>query len=424
MRSDNKMGEDLKAVAEDVMQLGARCVQAGRAWLNERRNEMTDRNEEYRSDNNNNRGGFQSRQGAGQPRPQASRGRQQGYQQPGYQQGAYQQPQGSSGYQPSGQQYGQQYNQQGWQQSRAQYQPQYQQGSQAHTGRYSAEEYASQDYGRAQAWGQDGMEREYGQSFEQGLGQTSMGQGPYEREDYGYGARAQSGWQQQRGSQSQQYGMPRQDSYQPHQSSGRGAYAQQGYSGYQSRGTGEGYGSSSGYGSPDQDRYGSHNYSGESFISPADTQQVHSGRGRQSYARPDYGSGYGTAGYGMGYSGVGPRNYTRSDERITEDLCERLTHDHDIDASDIEVKVANGTATLEGTVSQRWMKHRAEDLADNCSGVRSVDNRLRVETRSQSESSSSHAGGSSREGSSTRASGGSQTGSPTTPTSGSTGTAH
>ncbi|WP_052101245.1 BON domain-containing protein [Novilysobacter arseniciresistens] len=413
MRSDNKMGEDLKAVAEDVMQLGARCVQAGRAWLNERRNEMTDRNDDYRPENNSNRSSYQSRPGAPQPRAQGSRGRQQ----QGYQQG-YQQPQGSyqqGGYQPGA-------YQQGWQQGRSQYQPHYQQqGSQAQAGRYGSQEYASQDYGRAQAWGQEGMEREYGQSFEQGLGQTSLGQGPYERDDFGYGARAQSGWQQSRGSQSQQYGMPRQDSHQEYQGSSRGAYAQQGYSGYQSRGPGEGYGSSSGYGNPDQDRYGSHNYSGESFISPADTQQVHSGRGRQSYARPDYGSGYGTAGYGMGYSGVGPRNYTRSDERITEDLCERLTHDHDIDASDIEVKVANGTATLEGTVSQRWMKHRAEDLADNCSGVRSVDNRIRVQSQSET---SGYASASRESGSSARASGGSQTGSPTTPTSGSTGTAH
>lgn len=382
---------------------------------------MTDRNDEYRSDINDNRSSYQSRQGAGQARAQGPRGQQGGYrqaqgsyQQGGQQQSGYQQPQG---YQPGGQQ--------SWQQGRAQYQPQYQQGSHAQAGRHSsAEEYASQDYGRAQAWGQEGMEREYGQSFEQGLGQTSMGQGPYGREESGYGPRAQSsGWQQSRGgSQSPQYGMPRQDRHQGESGGGRGAYAQQGYSGYQFRQQGEGYGSSSGYGNPDQDRYGSQSYGGESFISPADTQQVHSGHGRQSYARPDYGSNYGSAGAGMGYGGVGPRNYTRSDERITEDLCERLTRDHDIDASDIEVKVASGTATLEGTVSQRWMKHRAEDLADNCSGVRSVDNRIRVQS-SQSEGSGSSAS-QEKGGSSTRASGGSQTGSPTTPTSGSAGTAH
>src|SRR5690606_15411737 len=286
------------------------------------------------------------------------------------------------------------------------------QGSQ----QYGADDYASQDYGRAQAWGQGGMEREYGQSFEQGLGETSLGQGPYDREAGGYGARAQSDWQ--RGSQ-YQYGSPRQDAQQGRQQQyqgNRGAYAQQGYSSYQNRQQGEGYGTSSGYGNPDQYRYGSQGYSGESFVSPGDTQQSHAGMGRQSYSRSEFGGST----YGGGYGGVGPRNYTRSDERITEDLCERLTRDHDVDASGIEVKVANGTATLEGTVSQRWMKHRAEDLADSCSGVRNVENRLKVRSASEGMQSS----GTSQESGAHRASCGSQTGSPTTPTSGSTGTAH
>jgi hypothetical protein len=75
---------------------------------------------------------------------------------------------------------------------------------------------------------------------------------------------------------------------------------------------------------------------------------------------------------------LGPKNYTRSDERIREDLNERLTDAHDIDASGISVEVNNGVATLTGTVDQRWMKHRAEDLAESCSGVRDVNNQLRV----------------------------------------------
>lgn len=217
MRSNNDVGSDLKAVAQDVLQMGARCVQAGRAWLTDRRNEMTDRNDEYRPGN-----------------PSTSTTR------------------------PA-----------------------------------------------AHAQGRD-------------------------HDDW---------------------------------SSARGQQGSREYSGYTGRQAGEGYGRSSGYGNPEHDRYGGDSgYRGTPFVSPADTQQSHSGLGRQSY------------------SGVGPKNYTRSDERITEDLCERLTQDHDIDASELEVKITSGMATLEGTVPQRWMKHRAEDLADDCAGVRNVENRIKVQS--------------------------------------------
>lgn len=79
-----------------------------------------------------------------------------------------------------------------------------------------------------------------------------------------------------------------------------------------------------------------------------------------------------------GFRGHGPKGYRRSDARITEELCERLTDDDDIDASAISVEISDGVATLTGTVPDRRMKHRAEDLAESCSGVSDVDNRLRV----------------------------------------------
>jgi hypothetical protein len=81
---------------------------------------------------------------------------------------------------------------------------------------------------------------------------------------------------------------------------------------------------------------------------------------------------------GRDYRGVGPRNYTRSDERIREDLNERLTEAYDLDAAGITVEVSEGVATLGGSVPQRWMKHRAEDLVDACIGVREVHNRILV----------------------------------------------
>jgi osmotically-inducible protein OsmY len=79
-----------------------------------------------------------------------------------------------------------------------------------------------------------------------------------------------------------------------------------------------------------------------------------------------------------GHRGRGPKNYTRSDERIKEDISDRLS-DHDyIDASDIEVEVKNSEAVLSGTVDSRYEKRLAEDIADNVAGVRNVENRLRI----------------------------------------------
>jgi len=74
----------------------------------------------------------------------------------------------------------------------------------------------------------------------------------------------------------------------------------------------------------------------------------------------------------------GPKGYTRSDERIREDVCERLAHALDIDVSDVSVRVRDGRVELDGTVPQRWMKHDIEDIADGCMCVRDVENRVRV----------------------------------------------
>ncbi len=78
------------------------------------------------------------------------------------------------------------------------------------------------------------------------------------------------------------------------------------------------------------------------------------------------------------YAGRGPRGYRRSDERIREDVNERLTDDGYVDASDIEVSVNNGVVTLAGRVGRRAEKRRAEDVAESVSGVMDVSNQLRV----------------------------------------------
>jgi len=59
-------------------------------------------------------------------------------------------------------------------------------------------------------------------------------------------------------------------------------------------------------------------------------------------------------------------------------VCDRLTDDAHVDATDIEVRVENGEVTLAGTVKSRVEKHHAEDAIESISGVRDVHNQLRV----------------------------------------------
>lgn len=79
-----------------------------------------------------------------------------------------------------------------------------------------------------------------------------------------------------------------------------------------------------------------------------------------------------------GHRGRGPKGYKRSDERIREDVSDRLYDDSYVDASDIDVTVSGGEVTLAGTVDSRDARRRAEDVAERVSGVTYVQNNLRV----------------------------------------------
>lgn len=81
------------------------------------------------------------------------------------------------------------------------------------------------------------------------------------------------------------------------------------------------------------------------------------------------------------HRGRGPRGYSRSDDRVREDINDRLTDDSYVDASEIDVTVSSGEVTLTGTVDNRMAKRRAEDIAESISGVRHVQNNLRVRER-------------------------------------------
>lgn len=81
------------------------------------------------------------------------------------------------------------------------------------------------------------------------------------------------------------------------------------------------------------------------------------------------------------FRGRGPKGYRRSDERIREDVNDRLTDYPHLDASDVEVSVKDGDVTLSGTVHDRADKRITEAIVESVSGVKNVDNNLRVEDK-------------------------------------------
>jgi hypothetical protein len=78
------------------------------------------------------------------------------------------------------------------------------------------------------------------------------------------------------------------------------------------------------------------------------------------------------------YYGRGPKDYQRPDDRVREEVCDAMTDDPLLDASEITVTVAHGEVTLTGSVTTRDQKRRAEDVAERISGVKDVTNQLRV----------------------------------------------
>jgi hypothetical protein len=171
----------------------------------------------------------------------------------------------------------------------------------------------------------------------------------------------------------------------------RSEFAEQGRSGMSDRSSGEGW-------RRDPDWSRSSFERGRSPVGGGASSQYGSwygGRSRSDYGRPTSGfSGErwsGSMGQSTGqsqnarwgsFAGRGPRNYQRSDERIREEVNERLTDDHRVDASDIEVEVRNGEVILRGRVDERRDKRAAEEVVENLPGVRDVRNELRVERSS------------------------------------------
>jgi hypothetical protein len=202
----------------------------------------------------------------------------------------------------------------------------------------------------------------YGSEWQRGRGE---GQGQGQRGGYGQGGSyGQTGSQREHGGW---YSHGNAGMY-----GGMGGGLGGGYVG--GRGSG-GYGGSTGtdYGAGS---YGGGSYGGSGREPGFGRERGFGGARDQGYRGRDIGSP--GADLRGGFAGRGPKGYTRTDDRIREDVCDRLSMDDDVDASEIEVRVENGEVTLVGAVQTRSMKHQAEDVAEAVPGVTDVHNQLRV----------------------------------------------
>jgi hypothetical protein len=223
--------------------------------------------------------------------------------------------------------------------------------------------------------------RGYGESSGPGMSRGGGQQGYYQGGYGGQGFQDRYTGQEYRGD----YGGSQHRGFEGQQQYGGQGFGGQGYGG-------QGYGMQQ-YGSPE---YGSQGYGSQGYGNQGYGNQGYGGsEGWQTYGQPGA-SGYGgmsrSPAYVYGYvvttyTGRGPKGYKRSDERIQEEISDELTRHPEIDASDIEVQVQDGEVTLSGTVDDRKTKRLAEDLAEQCSGVQQVHNRVRVQKSSAQHSS-------------------------------------
>lgn len=82
---------------------------------------------------------------------------------------------------------------------------------------------------------------------------------------------------------------------------------------------------------------------------------------------------------GINFRGRGPKGYVLSDDKILEEVCEILTRDSFIDASQIEVSVKKGCVFLKGHVDSRQTKRLSELAIEGLPGVNDIVNQLSFE---------------------------------------------
>jgi hypothetical protein len=128
-----------------------------------------------------------------------------------------------------------------------------------------------------------------------------------------------------------------------------------------------------------------------------------SGRGRFGYSREAYGSDAESRGHAWDRSGSewaggerggdggspsptfrhgslrkrSPKGYTRSDERIREDVCDRLTESY-LECEEVTVTVKNGEVVLGGRAPSGETRRQIERVAEGVTGVQDVTNQIRT----------------------------------------------
>jgi hypothetical protein len=81
------------------------------------------------------------------------------------------------------------------------------------------------------------------------------------------------------------------------------------------------------------------------------------------------------------YVGRGPKGWSRDDQKLYEEVCERLLHDRLIDARGIEVFVEDGVVLLRGEVRAPADPALAERLVREIPGVKGVELDVKVHPR-------------------------------------------
>ncbi len=74
------------------------------------------------------------------------------------------------------------------------------------------------------------------------------------------------------------------------------------------------------------------------------------------------------------HQGKGPRNFSRTDLQLREEVCEVFLMNPELDPEHLDVRVEDGVVTLKGKVRIREDRYLAEDLARDVSGVKDVVN--------------------------------------------------
>lgn len=239
-----------------------------------------------------------------------------------------------------------------------------------------------------------------------GAGPENYNVGPRDHEGNWHGTDTHHApnWNAQRPSYGPYGGAPTQRDYGAYGAQGYGGEGGSGAQGYGGQGAYGRYGSDSDYGTPG-------GYGGDRIYRQSGPQHETGGGAHYgslvSYGQGAYGgygqgemgrsSGQGGQSWGnWGQSGQigrsqrrGPKGYQRSDERLQEEICERLMTRWDLDSSEVSVQVSQGEVTLEGVVPERRMRHEIENLVDDCHGVKDIDNRIRVQSSYGSTSSGS-----------------------------------